>query len=165
MQQELKARGKQLQAAEQRMRDALEEVQKLQSALSGVRGELESGRQISNQREADTMAAKERAKLEVAAAQKEAQEAAQQLDALQIAAESLRTELEAVMAELTVAKAAGAADAERMAEQQKLGGEVRSWLEDELERLKAQQEKEHKARQVVAQLSFVHGGLVPWLHI
>ena len=43
MQQQLQARGKQLY-------DALDEVQKLQSALSSVRGELESERQISNQR-------------------------------------------------------------------------------------------------------------------
>ena len=161
MQQELKARGEQLQAAEQRMRDALEEVQKLQSALSGVRGELESERQISNQREADTVAANERAKLEVAAAQEQAQEAAQQLDALQAAAESLRTELEAVVAELTAAKAAGESDAERMAEQEK----SKAWLKEELERLKAEREEEQKARQDVAQLSFVLGCYVPWLRI
>ena len=153
MQQELEARGEQLQAAEQRMRDALDEVQNLQSALRGMRGELESERQISNQRKADTVAAKKRAKIDVAAAQKEAQEAAQQLDALQVAAESLRRDLEAVVAELTLAKTAEAVDAERIVEQKTF----KTWLKEELERLKAERQKEQKARAL--------GCFVPWLHV
>ena len=147
-QQELKARGEQLQAAEQRARDALEEVQQLQSALSGVRGELESERQIWNRREADSAAAKKRDKFEVVA--------------LQTAAESLRSELEEVVAELNASKAAGAADAERIAEQEK----SEASLKKELVRLKAEQEKEQKARQVLFSCPLCHGStFVPWLHI
>ena len=48
---------------------------------------------------------------------------------------------------------------------QRVAEKSKTWLKDELEHFKAEWEKEQKARQDEAQLSFVLGCFVPWLHI